>query len=600
MTILQELARLYDHRAEEAGWPRPGFSTENVGAVVVLAKDGSVREIRSLMTPDAKGKRQPRRMSVPTISRTSGIKPAHFWDKTAYALGITNVEGKDADGKKVLTPGQGKRTQKEHEAFRELHLELLSDAHDPALIALRRFCETWQPEGFTAFPDAASLVDQNMVFRLGGGPFIHTLPAALALLETEARGDSMCLVSGRRGPVARLHPMIKGVMGAQSSGAPLVSFEMTSSRSHGKLQGDNAPVSDTAAFAYGVALNSLLARNSGNSLRIGGDTVAFWADEAEAEDSFRAALFADADGEGERELRERLIAVAEGRARPDSSLDPATRLFVLGLAPNAARLAVRYWYPGTLGDFAKAVTRFWKECAITPSPFTKGGIELPPKPWALLYDVAAQGKADNIPNGLGGDLMRSILTGQRYPQTWLAAIIGRLRVEGEPDHTRQGNLDGRRAAMIRAVLMRNYLQEVPMALNETADNAAYLLGRLFGAYVYAERSYQKRGASLRQKYLGAASATPARIFPVLMRGYEHNLASLRKGGGQKAGAGVRADKAVASIVALLPGGGDLPATLPLEEQGRFFIGFYHQISAFYAKAEDAAEDLIETNTEDDA
>lgn len=138
-----------------------------------------------------------------------------------------------------------------------------------------------------------------------------------------------------------------------------------------------------------------------------------------------------------------------------------------------------------------------------------------------------------------------------------------------------------------------------MALDETTNNAAYLLGRLFGAYVYAERSYQARNAGLRQKYLGAASATPARIFPVLMRGYEHNLASLRKAGGQKAGAGVRADRAVASIIALLPGDGDLPATLPLEEQARFFIGFYHQISAFYTKAEDAAEELLDTNTEDE-
>lgn len=597
MTILQELARLYDHRAEDAGWPRPGFSTENVGAVVVLAEGGTVREIRSLMAPDKKGKLQPRRMSVPTIGRTSGIKPGHFWDKTAYALGITNVEERDAEGKKILVPGQGKRTLREHEAFRDLHMELLADATDAALIALRRFCETWEPEGFAAFPDAVSQVDQNVVFQLGEGPFIHTLPAAQELLATTGEGSTMCLVSGRIGAVARLHPTIKGVMGAQSSGASLVSFNARAYESHGKKDGDNAPVSEAAAFAYGTALNALLAKGSGNHLRIGGDTVVFWADEAPAEDAFLAA-FGDADGEGETELRQRLIAVAEGRARPDSPLDPATRLFVLGLAPNAARLAVRYWHPGTLGDFARAVMRFWQECAIHPSPFVKGGTDLPPKPWALLYDTAAQGKADNIPNGLGGDLMRAILTGQRYPQTLLATLIGRLRVEGEPDRAKRGNQDGRRAAMIRAVLTRNNRMEVPMALDETADDAAYLLGRLFGAYVYAEKSYQERGAGLRQKYLGAASATPARVFPVLMRGYEHNLAALRKAGGHKAGSGVRADRAVAAIIALLPGDGDLPATLPLEEQGRFFIGFYHQISAFYTKAEDAAEALIDTNEGD--
>lgn len=202
MTILQELARLYDHRAEKAEWPRPGFSTENVGALVVLAEDGAVRDIRPLMPPDNKGKLQPQRMSVPMIGRTSGIKPGHFWDKTAYALGITNIEEVDADGKKIQVPGQGKRTLNEHEAFRNLHLELLADATDPGLIALRRFCETWRPEDFAAFPDAMSLVDQNVVFRLGDGPFLHGLTAAQELLAAEGQGKSMCLVSGRPGGAA--------------------------------------------------------------------------------------------------------------------------------------------------------------------------------------------------------------------------------------------------------------------------------------------------------------------------------------------------------------------------------------------------------------
>ena len=423
----------------------------------------------------------------------------------------------------------------------------------------------------------------------GDHQFIHELPAAQALLKAKGDGGAICLVTGRAGAVVRLHPSIKGVMGAQSSGASLVSFNNDAETSHGKKQGYNAPVSDEAAFAYGTALNALLAEGSGNNLRIGGDTVAFWAEDGAAEDAFRT-LFAGSDTKAETELRERLLAVVEGRARSDESLDTDSRLFVLGLAPNAARLSVRYWYPGTLGNFAQNVIKFWNDMAIAPSPFRKDSADLPPKPWALLYDLAAQKDAGNIPNGLGGDLMRAILTGGLYPTTLLAAIIGRLRVEGEPNRVRNGNVDGRRAAMIAAVLRRNFKMEVPMALNETVTDQAYLLGRLFGAYTYAEKSYQERGAGLRQKYLGAASATPARMFPVLMRGYEHNLASLRKAGGQKAGAGVRANKAVAAIMDGLTG--DLPAALPLEEQGRFFIGFYHQFSAFYAKPEDAAEALI--------
>ncbi|MDD9718725.1 type I-C CRISPR-associated protein Cas8c/Csd1 [Dinoroseobacter sp. PD6] len=590
MTILQELVALYESRAESKGWPRPGFSTEKIGGEIVLAEDGSVREMRSLMAPDKTGKMQPRAMSVTAaVKRTAGVKPNTYWDKTAYVLGLTET----SDG-----PGQGKRTLAEHEAFKASHLELLEETDDPSLKALRGFCEMWQPEQIADFPDAAALVDQNVVFRVGDGPFLHDLPAAQALLVRASGEGPMCLVSGREGPTARLHPSIKGVMGAQSSGASLVSFNNDAETSHGKKQGDNAPVSEAAAFAYGTALNALLAKGSGNTIRIGGDTVAFWADQPEAEWTFAAMISGTDEGAVERELRARVAAVATGSARKDNELDPDARLFVLGLAPNAARLAVRYWHPGTLGEFARAVTRFWDDMAITPSPFVKGGMEVAPKPWALLYDVAPQRDAGNIPAGLGGDLMRSILTGGRYPATWLAAVMGRIRVEEEPDRARHGNVDGRRAATIAALLRRNFKQEVPMALDENARDVAYLLGRLFGAYVYAEKSYQDRGAGLRQKYMGAASATPARVFPVLMRGYEHNLASLRKAGGLKAGAGVKADRAVAAIIDRLEG--EMPATLPLEAQGRFFIGFYHQISAFYAKAEDAVDPLIDdTDTEEE-
>ena len=598
MTVLQELADLYDRRADAAGWSRPGFSTERIGAVVVLDEDGRVTAIRSLMAPDPKGKLLARKLSVPAaVKRTAGIKPNLFWDKTAYTLGVTMT----VDG-----PGQGKRTADENAAFRAAHLALLADATDPALLAFRAFCEVWVPERFTEFPDAADLVDENVVFRIGDGPFLHTLPAAAVLLANEGEGGAMCLISGRTGPVARLHPAIKGVTGAQSSGASLVSFNSSAYESHGKSQGDNAPVSEAAAFGYGTALNALLARGSGNSLRIGDATVVFWArggGEGAAENALAEALGMDmraqaAGGEtrDERVLRDSLIAVAQGRVPAGMALDPATGVFILGLAPNAARLSVRFWYPGTLEEFARHVVRFWEECAIAPSPFARDGAELPPRPWALLYDLAAQREEKNIPNGMGGDLMRAILTGGRYPVTLMSAIIGRLRVEGEPDRA-HGNVDGRRAAMLRAVLIRNFSKEVPMALNEDATDVAYLLGRLFGAYAYGERSYQARGAGLRQKYMGAASATPARVFPMLMRGYEHNLASLLKAGGQKAGSGVRADRAVTAIIAGLPGDGALPATLPLEEQGRFFIGFYHQTAAFFAKAEDAADMLVETEGE---
>ncbi|WP_167626638.1 type I-C CRISPR-associated protein Cas8c/Csd1 [Paracoccus luteus] len=607
MTVLQELASLYERRAARAGWPRAGFSTESVGAEVVLRRDGSVEAIRPLLAPDARGKMQPRKLAVPAaVKRTSGVRSNLLWDKTAYALGVTAVPG--PEGKSFA--GQGGRTAAEHAAFREAQLALLEGVEDEALNAFVAFCRTWEPSHFARFPDALPLLDQNVVFRVGEEDWLHDRAEALALLLTpESEEGAMCLVTGRFGPLVRLHPTIKGVPGAQSSGASLVSFNNDAETSHGKVQGENAPTSEAAAFAYGTALNALLARGSGNNLRIGDATVAFWArgdaalSEEQVEDLLRAAWHGDAgvetDEQDEEVLRSKLAAVAHGRVPEGTALHPTTQVFVLGLASNAARLSVRFWHPGTLGDLARHIVAFWNECAIEPSPFQKAGTLRLPKPWSLLYDLAPQRDAKKISPTLGGDLMRAILSGSPYPATLLAAVIGRLRVEGDPDPKRDGNLDGRRAALLRAVLIRNHKLEVPVALDEEADDVAYLLGRLFGAYAYAERSYQERGAGLRAKYMGAASATPARVFPALMRGYEHNLDALRKAGGMKAGAGVKADRAVAAILGHLPGGVPLPGALPLEEQGRFFIGFYHQISAFYTKAEDAAEALIETPDQGD-
>lgn len=606
MTMLAELAALY---ARMPDLPRPGYSREAIGGEVVLALDGSVVAMNMLAAPNEKGKLQPLPMSVPAaVKRTAGINPNILWDKSAYVLGViaaTNADGKaisDDQGRPV--PGQGARTVQEHAAFVAAHRDLLAGTDAPGLVALRRFIGIWDWEYFAAKGYDTGLLNANLVFRLDGeSSFIHQLPEAADLLGSISGHGPVCLVSGKFSPVARLHPSIKGVMGAQSSGASLVSFNDLAYESHGKKQGENAPVSEAAAFAYGTALNALLARGSGHTLRIGDATVVFWAEAATPKKTIAvnlmmgAALAPDPEDANTAtgKLAADLNAIAKGKADILDTYGADTKVFVLGLAPNAARLSVRFWHPVRLQDFAQRVAIFWEELQITPSPWVgANGIARPPAAWRLLYEVAALGEAKNIPPLLGGALMRAVLTGANYPRTLLSGVIGRLRVEGTPPDRLS---DGRRAAIIRAILTRNTKKEVPMALDETSTDPAYVLGRLFGAFTYAESRYADRGATIRDKYMGGASATPARIFPLLMKGYEHNRAGLAKAGGQKVGAGIKVEKAVASILALLPGSCDLPASLPLEDQGRFFVGFYHQLAAFYAKAEDAIDDALIDNDE---
>ena len=585
MTILTTLATLYERMAEQGQAPRPGYSIEKIGGEVVIDGDGQMVKIASLLVPDDKGRKMlPRPLAVPAaVKRSSGIAANRLWDKTAYTLGVTAET--DEDG--VVRPGQGRRTADEHAAFKTMHAALLAETDDPGLAALWRFLERWQPEEFAAAEHPIAVLDQNIVFRLEGDcddrgrpRFLHDRPAAVALIQRAdpSEGGALCLVTGERAPVARLHPSIKGVAGGQSSGASLVAFNSDAYESHGKSQGENAPVSDRAAFAYGTALNALLARGERRHLRIGDCTVVFWAEaaeesEAEAVEALMADSFdppAEDEDSATGKLRARLEAVAQGRNSSAPGFDPSTRVFILGLAPNAARLSVRFWHPGSFGDFARNVTRFWEDLEITPAPW-----KAPPAAWSLLYETAVQRKAENIPPLLGGELMRAVLTGSAYPRTLLAGVIGRIRADGE--------INGRRAAICKAFIKRNIgREEIPVALDPDNTNPAYRLGRLFAVL---ERIQQAAlpglNATIKDRYFAAASATPARVFPVLVKSATHHLALLRKG--ESGGLAHWLDAEMGRIWAGL--GADLPRLLNLEDQGRFVAGYYHQR---WAKKEDTA------------
>ena len=584
MTILQALAGHYDRLASKGDAPTYGFSNEKISYAIVLSRDGQAVDVQSLQDMSGKKPRPGVRAVPRPVKRTSGIASNFLWDKTAYALGV----------KAGATPGTSVLAEREFSAFRALHDALLADSEDEGLSAFLAFLRTWQPTDYGTLRHAEDMLaaNANLVFRLDDGElrFLHDREAARSVwanhLENGGGSEGLCLVTGSRGPVARLHPAVKGVRGAQSSGASIVSFNLDAFESFDKFQGANAPVSERAAFAYTTALNVLLAPDSRQRIQIGDTTTVFWAaardpeQSAAAEDLFSMLVAPPTDEEEAAQIRAKLQAIAEGRplaeAAPDTRED--TRFYVLGLAPNAARLSIRFWHVETIGAFAERIVQHWRDLQLEPPPWTS-----PPPVWRLLYETATQRKAENIPPMIGGALMRAILTGTPYPRALLAAVVARIRADKD--------VNGVRAAVCKAIIARDRRirgtagEGVPVALQENSNDTAYNLGRLFAAYAYAERSLAKRNATLRDKYAGAASATPLRVFPVLMRGYEHNRAGLAKAGGKKVGAGVRVEQAVSQIVDLLPGTADLPVSLTLEQQARFFIGFYHQERAFFTKRE---------------
>jgi len=637
MTILTALATLYPRLVEEGRAPRPGYSNEQIGGEIVINTEGEIQSIRTLLIADAKGKLHPQVKGVPAaFKRTSGIKPNRLWDKTSYTLGVTGAKNEGADD---LSPVVTESTTAEYAAFKAAHLELLANTEDEGLRALRLFVEHWSPEQIAQHNISPNLLDKNLVFRLKGdtGPderqrWIHDRPAARQLFAGKGGEDdqSACLVSGTVGPVARLHPSIKGVPGAQSSGASLVSFNDQAYESFGHKQGDNAPVSERAAAAYGTALNTLLARGSDQVTRIGDTTVVFWAhaddgaearlaetlmaealmgvgeeeEEEEADEPEDSAADLDEEDEEEEEedddepskeqdlhhvSRGTIVAVMDdlgrGKDRPELKLSRDTKVYILGLAPNAARLSVRFWVPGRLGDFAKNVSAFWQDLRLEPAAWKS-----PAAAWSLLYETAritrdASGrlkytidKDDKFQKKLGGELMRAVLTDQPLPRTLVVAIIERIRADGQ--------ITSRRAAICKAFLARNRRlakkrrgetieeeEDTLVQLNEANPDPAYRLGRLFAVLEQIQlKALPGLNATIKDRYFASASATPSRVFPIMVRNAMHHLSNLKKG--DEAGLAWWFDKQMGEIwLGLEP---KLPRALNLEDQNSFVAGYYHQ------------------------
>ncbi|MBS4096494.1 MAG: type I-C CRISPR-associated protein Cas8c/Csd1 [Sulfuricella sp.] len=395
----------------------------------------------------------------------------------------------------------------------------------------------------------------------------------MAALSSAGAGDSaaagLCLVSGESDELERLHPSIKGVWGAQSSGANIVSFNLDAFRSYAKEQGANAPVGKRAAFAYTTALNHLLAKGSKQRIQVGDASTVFW---AEKPGHSMETLFPRALGEAERDDPDiGTDAVKALLAAPHSGAeffeDGDTRFYVLGLAPNAARIAVRFWETRSVAELAVNIRRHFDDLRIDHAPHEADTLSL----FRLLVATATQGKAENIPPNLGGELLRSVIGGLPYPQTLLSGAIRRIRAEQEVTYPR--------AAIIKASLNRySKMEELKMSLDENNLNPAYRLGRLFAVLERAqERASPNLNATIRDRYYGAASSTPVTVFPTLLKLKNHHVAKL-----DNKGEAVNLEKLIGQIV---DGIDDFPAQLGLHDQGRFAIGYYHQRQAFFTKSD---------------
>ncbi len=578
--MLQALVSYYQRLAEDSDSdvPEPGFSRENIHFEIVLSTSGELIQVNDIrMLPESGRNPVARKMSVPRDKgRTSAIHAYFLWDKTKYALGAEGVP-------------EARKYKKHFEAFRGRQHEVAGGAQDEGIRAVLSFLDRWDPDRAEELPQWQELSGQNVVFRLDGETcYVHERSEArrayLNYFNSDSGESGLCLATGQYGPIAKLHPSIKGVRGAKTSGAYLISFNMDAFLSYGKRQGNNAPVSREAAFAYTAALNHLLRQDSPQKVQVGDATTVFWSERPTKMEGFFAAVMGGQAGQAKQEphdasvvkdIRDLLTAVNKGLEPPRWD-NPDVPFYILGLSGNSSRLAVRFWHVSNVGRMAECLALHFSDLAIERRYSNDPQY---PGIWRLLLETAALRKSDNISPALAGEFMRAVITGNDYPVSLTAQVLARIRSEKE--------VNTLKAALLKAILVRkarnhNTSTEVTMSLDTKSTDRGYRLGRLFAVLEKAQQDAHgsNLNATIRDRFYGAASATPGSVFPRLLSLTQHHLTKLRR---ENEGYAIAADKRLQEV---LDGLAEIPTHLNMEEQARFALGYYHQRNALYRKKED--------------
>lgn len=582
--ILQALTAYYEQLVRQGKLSAPGWDDSfKVSYELRLNDAGQLLRVVPLLTEKTVGKKTvlaPRAMRVPAHEkRSSGIAANFLCDNSTYLLG--------ADEK-----GKPERSADCFKACAKLHHTILDGVDSPAARALLAYFDSWDPAQAAAHPLLAEQWKEitgnaNLIFGYEAADHSHSFvnddPAiqnAWQAHYNDRSADSdmgQCLITGKYAPIERTHPNISGVPGAQSSGAALVSFNAPAFCSYGHEQGDNAPVSKYAAFAYTTALNRLLADRN-HCKHVGDTTILCWAENAEPvyQDAMSMFLFGadEAAGIQESDVQAALKRLSAGQTVPflEKELSPDQHFYLLGLAPNAARLSVRFFLRDTFGSFAQNLQKHAEEMEIDCSEKEKFRT-LPI--WAVVNETTrtVPGQPAKPSPQLAGDLLRAVLTGGRYPATLLNGVTLRIRAEQ--------NVTRGRAAVIKAYYLRNYPTELnkevyTVSLNETT-NVPYLLGRLFSVLEAVQKAANPGiNTTIKDRYFNAACATPGMSFPTLLRLSQKHLRKLNDG------LATHYDKQITELMAQLPESG-FPARLSLPDQGKFTIGYYHQTQKRYVK-----------------
>ena len=602
------LKALYDYYNRCGDLPMPGMEEKEIGFIIVLSKEGRFVRFEDCRT----GKNQARTYLVKKhVGRSSAIVANYLYDNSTYVLGYADMDKevdkykeqvvlleKEADqsvadqrayeeAKEELQELEKKRSVKEQgclDAFKKKLTSILESY--PNSYELSAICKFYQQDK----DKMLSSIEQDSLwedikknlskkystfsFRIEGDlKIVAEKREILQLDESEDTNEDkdICLITGDRG-VAVDTTTATMIPGSQAT-AKLVAFQVNSGYdSYGKKKCGNAPISKEAEFAYTTALNAMLQKGSHNKFGVGNRTFVFWASSNnEAAEQTEDSLF-DLLGYTEEEVddpnakieqvRKVFTAIYSGSLK--TSLED--RFYILGLAPNSARIAVVYWSECSLKEFAEKILRHFDDMEIIDTRKER-------KPYmgikSMLAAVTLNGKQSEATPNLPEAVVKSIFQGTPYPFTLFSACIRRIRAES-------GNKDNNAIRIARMAIIKAYLnrindnnKKIDTMLDKSNTNQGYLCGRLFAVLENLQYAANKQD-SIRSGYMNAASSTPSAVYPTILKLSNSHYSKLAK---DKKGLAMYFDNQKKEIMTQIS---DFPDTLDLSDQGRFFLGYYHQ------------------------
>lgn len=574
--ILQALVKQYENLERQGKVSGLGWCQAKVSYELDLSKNGDILGVTSRKIEEMRGKKTvwaPASLIVPEmVTRSSGVSANFLCDNSKYMLGI-DVQGTN---QRVIDCFQ---------ATREKHRSVLKNAQGEIARAILAYFEKWDPQKAEQHP----VIRENWEKLTEGGNLIFSVEGQEAQEDEEIRtcweqyreqddGErkGLCLVTGRKTEISRIHKVIKGVPGAQSSGAALVSFNAPAFESYGKEQSYNAPVGKYAEFAYTTALNYLLTQRD-YTFSLGDAMVVYWAESGKEE--YQKCFFdiLRPTKDNQKKLKDIFDSLKEDTKvyLENAEMDPEQKFYILALAPNAARLSVRFFYMNSFGKILQNIAEHYDRLSIVKPAWAEQdylGIR------DMLNETVNQKSKDKTPIlNMSSLVLQAILSGSRYPASLYTDTLIRIRAEN-------GKITWGRAAIIKAYLNRNYgwkKGEKFMGLMEECTDKAYVLGRLFSLLEAIQKEANPSiTTTIRDRYFNSACATPASVFPVLIKLKNSHIKKLER---DKGGAKIYYEKQLTDIMGRLE---EFPKRLSLEQQGQFTLGYYHQQQKRYEKGEE--------------